>query len=120
MSLKFDCPNCGKEILVKYLKRGEQAKCPHCGELCVIPDSTQEAAEFAGENAAKFGAPGSQFIENYADKNRSAIVFLRICAWICIVGGVLFGLIMIITGAATYSDDTEADQFHGRQSGGDT
>lgn len=37
MSLRFNCSNCETEVVVKYLKIGESAKCPHCGQNITIP-----------------------------------------------------------------------------------
>jgi DNA-directed RNA polymerase subunit RPC12/RpoP len=42
MALRFRCEFCGKDILVKYLKIGEEAVCPYCGEHMIVPN---EAAE---------------------------------------------------------------------------
>jgi len=38
MALKFVCPNCGNEIVVKYLKPGELAKCRDCGAEVIVPE----------------------------------------------------------------------------------
>lgn len=117
MSLKFNCPDCGKEILVKYLKQGEQAKCSYCGALNVIPDSAreatlQEAAEFAGRLSGQSGVGnqtlGGHLMEDPSTRQKGSIGFLRICAWICIVGGVLFGIIMMIGGMAISSEEEGA------------
>ena len=46
MSLKYKCENCGKEIITKFLKVGETAKCRFCGAETVVPESgTETAAE---------------------------------------------------------------------------
>jgi ribosomal protein S27E len=117
MSLKFNCPDCGKEIMVKYLKQGEQAKCPYCGILSAIPESAQaatlqEAAEFAGKLAGQSGAGnqilGGDLTEDPSPRQSGSIGFLRVCAWICIIGGVLFGIIMIIGGMAFSAEEDSA------------
>lgn len=42
MALKFSCENCGKDIIVKFLKVGEMAKCKRCfAEVKVPPDATE-------------------------------------------------------------------------------
>jgi DNA-directed RNA polymerase subunit RPC12/RpoP len=45
MSLKFRCRACGAEIIVKYLKVGEQAKCKACGVIVEVPRAAQETDE---------------------------------------------------------------------------
>ena len=39
MASKFLCRSCGKEIVVKFLKPGEIAKCKNCGAENEIPES---------------------------------------------------------------------------------
>lgn len=39
MSLKFFCSNCNNQIVVKYLKVGEVAKCWKCGTMNTVPAS---------------------------------------------------------------------------------
>jgi len=43
MPLQFNCVHCGKEIFVQYLKPGEMAKCPHCGQTTPVPSTAEEA-----------------------------------------------------------------------------
>jgi len=40
--LKFKCQTCGKDIIVKFLKIGETAKCRICGGENVVPDTAIE------------------------------------------------------------------------------
>jgi DNA-directed RNA polymerase subunit RPC12/RpoP len=42
VALSFKCVFCGNGITVKYLKSGEKAKCPHCGEYVVVPEEGAE------------------------------------------------------------------------------
>jgi len=39
MSLGFYCPRCGKQVLVQYLRPGDDALCRSCGERVVVPES---------------------------------------------------------------------------------
>nr|MBN2276766.1 hypothetical protein [candidate division Zixibacteria bacterium] len=41
MSLKFTCPSCGAEILLKYLKPGDTARCRNCGHDVIVPDTAE-------------------------------------------------------------------------------
>ncbi len=43
MALKFKCKHCGEELIVYYLKIGEQAQCTNCNKKGTVP----ETAEFA-------------------------------------------------------------------------
>jgi len=42
MALKFNCPRCGSEIVVKHLKKGEIAKCFACGSEVPVPEEALE------------------------------------------------------------------------------
>jgi len=42
MSLGFYCPRCGKQVLVQYLRPGDEALCRSCGERVVVPESASE------------------------------------------------------------------------------
>jgi DNA-directed RNA polymerase subunit RPC12/RpoP len=45
MVLKFKCEKCGGEIVVKYLKPGEEALCRNCGARVAVPETSVEAGE---------------------------------------------------------------------------
>ena len=45
MALKFNCGNCGAEIVVKYVGKGEKAKCRLCGTETVVPESATATEE---------------------------------------------------------------------------
>jgi DNA-directed RNA polymerase subunit RPC12/RpoP len=45
MPLKFNCDRCGREIVVKYLRKGEVAKCRACGIEMLVPESAVETGE---------------------------------------------------------------------------
>jgi len=45
MTLKFNCTNCGKEIIVQFLKPGEIAKCRNCGAEVTVPGDAGETDE---------------------------------------------------------------------------
>jgi uncharacterized membrane protein len=52
MALKFNCDKCGGEIIVKYVKPGEIAKCPGCGAKNVVPadgEGTEEEPDYLGK-----------------------------------------------------------------------
>jgi DNA-directed RNA polymerase subunit RPC12/RpoP len=44
MAFKFNCPSCNSEIVVKYLKVGERAKCWSCGTEAVVPENAAEGS----------------------------------------------------------------------------
>jgi hypothetical protein len=55
MARKFACGSCGADVIVKYLKSGEIAKCPHCGEGMPVPPD----AEVVDDPTGSFRAPVS-------------------------------------------------------------
>lgn len=47
MAHKFKCGNCGKEIAVKWLGPGEQAKCRGCGAAMTVPANAESVSDDA-------------------------------------------------------------------------
>lgn len=45
MNLKFRCSNCSEDIIVKFLKAGEIAKCRNCGAETVVSATASETDE---------------------------------------------------------------------------
>jgi DNA-directed RNA polymerase subunit M/transcription elongation factor TFIIS len=45
MALKFNCNHCDTEIILKFLKVGEEAKCKSCGKVSTIPEDDEGVAE---------------------------------------------------------------------------
>ena len=45
MALRFGCQNCGQDIIVKYQKVGETAKCRACDAENVIPEEATEVPD---------------------------------------------------------------------------
>lgn len=43
--LKFYCAACAKAIIVKYLQKGDKARCPACGKLNIVPPNAVETDE---------------------------------------------------------------------------
>jgi transcription elongation factor Elf1 len=41
LALKFNCPKCNCELVVKFLKSGETAKCYDCGSFITVPDDAE-------------------------------------------------------------------------------
>ncbi len=42
MSLGFNCPRCGRQVLVQYLRPGDEVLCRSCGERVAVPESASE------------------------------------------------------------------------------
>ena len=45
MALKFKCNHCDTEIISKFLKVGEEAKCKPCGKVSTIPEDAEGVSE---------------------------------------------------------------------------
>lgn len=45
MALQFHCEKCDDQISVKFLKIGEEAKCPNCGHVNIVPDNATGETE---------------------------------------------------------------------------
>ncbi len=48
MALKFKCKNCDVDIITKFLKVGEAAKCKSCGAENVVPETAAETDQEPG------------------------------------------------------------------------
>lgn len=66
MSLKFDCKDCGRPIITKYLKVGEIAKCPNCGAETVVPGEAIETHE-----EPQYGKPTSTEPKKVMERKQS-------------------------------------------------
>ncbi len=49
MALKFRCENCGKDVIVEFLKVGEIAECKHCFAELIVPEDATETDESTTE-----------------------------------------------------------------------
>jgi uncharacterized RDD family membrane protein YckC len=63
MSLGFYCPRCGNQVLVQYLRPGDDALCRSCGERVVVPESAvptdqRPGYELEAERRSAQGWPG--------------------------------------------------------------
>jgi uncharacterized RDD family membrane protein YckC/DNA-directed RNA polymerase subunit RPC12/RpoP len=43
MSIAFDCPRCGRQVVLQYLGRGDEAQCPGCGARVNVPETAMPA-----------------------------------------------------------------------------
>lgn len=46
MPYRFRCKYCGCEILIKYLKTGDEAQCKNCGRLNIVPGNEYFVPEY--------------------------------------------------------------------------
>jgi TonB family protein len=70
MAIKFECPRCGGEIVVKHLKPGEEALCRRCGAHVVVPG--REEIEKAG-GALAVGKTAGHAFELRCDRCGAAV-----------------------------------------------
>lgn len=64
MALKFNCPECNCELVVKFLKPGETAKCYDCGFFVTVPD---DAEPNDSESSVLKSAKTRPYIESQTD-----------------------------------------------------
>ncbi len=120
MPLKFECPSCHKDIVVQYLSRGETARCRFCKEEVTVPDTAEvltgeEVEEYAEKVRKDEGLP--QRLPGF-DKagwlnpgQRRKLTFLKIIAWIVLIGGCFIGLIGMITAFAADTPEGAGENF---------
>ena len=101
MALKFQCKNCGEDIVVRFLKVGEAAECRNCGASNSVPESAESIDDEAAERMIK--APVSESAEEISDTAISAepVQSVPIAKALRRVGRIVigFGVIAGIAGA---------------------
>ncbi|MEN8150576.1 MAG: hypothetical protein ABFS86_12190 [Planctomycetota bacterium] len=103
MSLRYDCPGCGEEIVVRYLDAGDVAQCPHCGAEAAVPEDAETVDGPSPRVDPKvpkppLPRPGREI--HVPTRRRSRYIFLRILPWIILVGAALHIIATIIALAA--------------------
>jgi len=88
MALKFNCPKCNSEIIVKYLKPGEMAKCRQCQSEAIVPADALTTDE--GPTIVQPGLRVDVLTSANADQPVSGAaerksLFVTVLAWIFIV-----------------------------------
>lgn len=53
MALKFNCAECDGDVIVKYIKPGEVAKCLKCGAENIVPANAEETNEEPDYNSRR-------------------------------------------------------------------
>jgi len=56
MALEFQCPNCGSDIVVRFLKAGEVAVCKSCGTESSVPATATELSENGTDKESDFSS----------------------------------------------------------------
>jgi len=109
MPLRFTCPNCSKDIIIQYLSQGQVAKCRHCGAEVIVPENAEiitpeQAAEYADKLREEGALPpppiSSEYPSQLSPAQSRKVGFLRVVAWVILIGGVFMGLMMTIVGIA--------------------
>jgi len=90
MSLRYECHDCGEEIVVRYLGVGETAQCPHCGAEAPVPGDAEvvDAPSTRTDDGAlspNLPRPGTREVPRPRARRRSHYWFLRILAWVILV-----------------------------------
>lgn len=73
MSLKFTCPQCNAEIVLKYVHQGESAKCHTCGSVITVPADALE-----GEFEKPRLVPPPSVADKIKDREMSDVL-VRLC-----------------------------------------
>lgn len=66
MAFKFNCEHCGEELIVYYLKKGEEAQCTACSKQAIV----QETAEYIDMPRPKAIPRPSLLIEQDEERRR--------------------------------------------------
>jgi len=103
MSLRYDCPECGEEIVVRYLEVGEFAQCPQCRAESAVPEDAevvdapssraspgQRSPNLPPHDRSSWRSPGER-------AGRSNYWFLRALPWVILVGTALHIVALLAT-----------------------
>ena len=97
MALKFQCKNCGEDIVVRFLKIGEAAKCKNCGASNSVPESAESISDEAAKSITKAPVSGSaKSISDEATKSLPIAKALRIIGTLSIGFGVIAGIAGVV------------------------
>ena len=102
MSLRYECPACGEEIVVRYLEVGEFAQCPQCRAESAVPEDA-EVLEAPSSRASP--GPKSPNLPRYRPSERgpggraelSNYWFLRALPWFVLVVAAIHIVVMLAT-----------------------
>ena len=103
MSLKFKCQNCGKEIIVKFLKVGEIAECKSCGSVNAVPETAVEIAEDPGYSKCGEASKKRYAKTNFAKVSLVMGILSLFAGIVTAIPAIIFGLI----GPGEYRNEKE-------------
>jgi hypothetical protein len=93
MALKFQCKNCGEDIVVRFLKVGEAAECRNCGASNSVPESAESIDDEAAELMIKASiSESAESINDGPTKSLPIARALRIIGILSIIFGVIAGI----------------------------
>ena len=97
MALKFQCKNCGEDIVVRFLKVGEAAECKSCRTSNSVPESAESIDDEAAKSMIK--ASVSESVKSISDEsaeNEPIAKALRIIGTISIGLGIIIGMVVLV------------------------
>jgi len=93
MALEFKCQNCGTDIIVKFVKVGETARCRSCGAENVVPETAVETDQ--EPDSSHVEEPTSVASTDTAKANKRIKQ-----AWIAgVISGVITGIMQVLRSA---------------------
>jgi hypothetical protein len=103
MSLKFNCPHCGEEIITQYLKTDEIAKCRRCGREVRIPANATPTSESPKYNTSVVDETSTGWKIGTAPSGRYPVLhtladIIRVAGWVVFGFFVVAGLITVTRG----------------------
>jgi len=101
MALKFNCTKCGQQMIIKFLKVGEVAKCRNCNAEITVPANaikTNEEPKYdepIPSNAQ--GHIATAIKDNSRAMGEGAISALRFFAWLNLIAGIIGAIAIWVT-----------------------
>lgn len=107
MATKFNCPKCHQDIIVHYLKVGEPARCPHCGENVAVPEDARTVKHDGSIFSSRPIRPVTPQVVIHPQYS-GWITLLKVLGWIFFIGGGLIALLFLIIGMVSSTQGSPA------------
>ncbi len=96
MGIKFNCPECGKVVIGKYIKPSDRIICPHCQSEVSVPSDISETDEESNiMRIQKEKAMETSTSEDTLKPNSEIIAYIvMVIGFLLIVSGLFFPLLI--------------------------
>ena len=105
MAIRFNCPQCKREILFKYLKAGDEFCCPHCDLRAAVPESGELVKDFSESDVTrrtnntsptrKSGGATTGVETSHFAAVKVLSTIIKVAAWIISIASIIIGIVAL-------------------------